>query len=292
MRLRVALAIPLSACLVASPAFAEADWFASLYTGEGVELRADARVFALYAVLNALGYDRAPLARKEPIPKYAFHPVREQVRAKLMALAPTLRQGADAYFDAHPQPIERYVAFAVGGPKGAADLKGFDSVLSNAEAGWNLAGLLADVQGEYRKALKGYLPALDVPLGRARQLLRVPEDSQKTVLIMNLLDGQDEAHGVAGDGGIVVVVGPSDKPNVAAWCGSSRGLFWIRPCPSGPRPVGRGARRSSTMRGRWVPRRPRRVNMRPGCSRMRRPWRRSMRRTPRSTQRHRRGTSG
>src|SRR5437588_717649 len=53
--------------LAPSAARAEADWFASLYTAEGVELRADERVFALYAVLNATGYDEGPVAVEQKL---------------------------------------------------------------------------------------------------------------------------------------------------------------------------------------------------------------------------------
>jgi hypothetical protein len=208
-----------------STAHAEGDWFASLYTGDGVELRADERVFALYTVLNALGYDKAPVSRQNPIPKYAFHPVRQEVRLKVGALDPVVRKQADAFLDAHPQPLQRYLGYALAlGPppfdqppksKEWNELKGFDAVLRNAYGTWNLPELLAQEQGEYRKALRAYLPAIDGPMGKLRKMLRLGDDAAAgTLLVMNLLDAQGEVCGLRSEHGVTIVVGPSDKPNV------------------------------------------------------------------------------
>ncbi len=46
---------PAAPAASASSAVSAGDWFASLYTGEGIELRADERVFALFALFNATG---------------------------------------------------------------------------------------------------------------------------------------------------------------------------------------------------------------------------------------------
>ncbi|MHB8878206.1 MAG: hypothetical protein ACYC8T_31305 [Myxococcaceae bacterium] len=213
------------ALLAAAPSrAAEADWFASLYTGEGIELRADERVFTLYAVLNAMGYDEGPVTRKYPLPKVAFHPVRVQVRAKLLSADPEVRRLADAYFDSHPQPIGRYLAYALASapppfPSGAkakdlADLKGLEGLLSKAHGAWKLDELMGQVQGEYRKALKGYLTAIDAPVVKARKLLKVPANGPESLLVVNLLEAQDDVKGVMADNEVVLVVGPSDKPDV------------------------------------------------------------------------------
>ena len=65
---------PAKAEAAPAPAAVQGDWFASLYTGEGIELRADERVFALFSMLNAVGYDSGPITRKEPVPKVMYHP--------------------------------------------------------------------------------------------------------------------------------------------------------------------------------------------------------------------------
>lgn len=214
--------------LVASPAVAasEGDWFASLFTGEGIELRADERVFALFAVFNALGFDQGPVSRKEPVPKVNYHPVRQQVRARVIGTDPEVRKIADDFLDKHPASLRTYLTWAaLGAPppfatapkskeKEIADLKGFEAVLARAWTGWKLDELMGTVQGEYRKSLKGYLTAIDAPLVSARKILKVPDNGPQSLLVVNLLDAQDMVRGVMGEGEIVLVVGPSDKPNV------------------------------------------------------------------------------
>lgn len=214
------------ALLTAPTAFAnEADWFTSLYSGEGMELRADERIFALYALFNAMGYDEAPVARQFPLPRHQFHPVRQEVRSKLLAADPEVRKQANVFFDQNPRPMDRYVAYAVQSApppfstgakaKELQDVKGLENLLKTAYAQWNLQDLMGEVQGEYRKALKAWLPVVDAPVSRARALLRVP-DATQSLLVMNLLEAENKIVGVMGDGEVVLVVGPSAKPDVQA----------------------------------------------------------------------------
>ncbi len=214
--------------LGSAPAFAasEGDWFASLYTGEGIELRADERVFALFAVLNATGFDQGPVSRKDPVPKVNYHPVRQQVRARVIGGDPDVRRAADEFLDKHPAALRNYLTWAVQGSpppfsaapkskdKELSDLKGFEAVLARAWTGWKLGELMGTVQGEYRKSLKTYLGAIDAPLVKARKILKVPDNGPQSLLVVNLLDTQDMVRGVMGEGEIVLVVGPSEKPNV------------------------------------------------------------------------------
>ncbi len=212
--------------LLAAPAFAssQGDWFASLYTGDGVELRNDERVFTLFAVLNAVGFDQGPVTRKEPVPKVNYHPVRQQVRSHVIGGDPEVRKVADAFFDSHPQALRKYLSYVVGTSqppfaagakaKDLADLKGFEAVLSKAWTGWKLDELESTVLAEYRKALKAYLTVIDAPLAKARGVLKVPEN-QEALVVVNLLDMQDQVRAVQGEAGeAYLVVGPSDKPNV------------------------------------------------------------------------------
>jgi hypothetical protein len=201
----------------------QGDWFASLYTGEGIELRADERVFALFAMLNAVGYDQGPVTRKDPVPKVLYHPVRQQVRQRVIGGDADVRKAADGFLDAHPVGLRKYLQYAVSASpppftSGAAakdlqDLKGLEGVLAKAWSGWKLDELMGTVQGEYRKVLKSYLTAIDAPMQKARDILKVPE-SQQSVLVVNLLDAQNEVRGVQTDAEVVLVVGPADKPNV------------------------------------------------------------------------------
>lgn len=212
--------------LVASPAIAgsKGDWFASLYTGEGVELRNDERVFTLFAIFNAMGFDQGPVTRKDPVPKVIYHPVRQQVRGRVIGGDPEVRKAADAFFDAHPTTLRRYLSYAMGSdqPPFAAgakakelqELKGLEQLLNKAWTGWKLEELMGSVQGDYRKVLKSYLSGTDFPIARARALLKVPEATE-ALIVVNLLDSQDQVRAVSGEAGeAFVIVGPSDKPNV------------------------------------------------------------------------------
>lgn len=226
--MRLARALTALWVFLAAPAFAgtEGDWFASLYTGEGTELRADERVFALYAIFNATGYDVGPVSRKDPVPKVSYHPVRQAVRARVLGGDAEVRKAADAYFDSHPLPMRQYLAWAAvtspppfaSGPKSTdkeiAALKGFEQVLSRAWNGWKLSEVMGQVQADYRKALKAYLNAVDGPLAKAQKALKVPESKAQNVLVLNLLDASDTVRAVRGENEVLLVVGPSDKPNV------------------------------------------------------------------------------
>lgn len=212
--------------VLASPAFAgsKGDWFASLYTGEGVELRNDERVFTLFAIFNAMGFDQGPVTRKDPIPRVVYHPVRQQVRGRVIGGDPEVRKAADAFFDAHPTVIRRYLSYVVASDqppfatgakaKELQELKGLEQLLAKAWTGWKLEELMASVQTDYRKSLKAYLAGTDFPLSRARAMLKVPEN-QDALIIVNLLDAQDQVRAVQGEQGeAFLIVGPSDKPNI------------------------------------------------------------------------------
>lgn len=221
-------ALFLSSLLFVAPAAhaAEEDWFASLYTGEGVELRADARVFTLFAVLNAMGYDAAPLTRQHPLPRYRFHPVRSQVRSKLLSASPEVRSQADAFFDAHPVSVDRYLSYALStsappfesAPKSKEmkDVAGLEALLKNAHSQWKLGELLGEVQSDYRQSLRAYLNVLDAPLASAQKLLKTNEKTAPSLLVVNLLDAENSVRAVSSEKGIVLVVGPSEKPEVEA----------------------------------------------------------------------------
>jgi hypothetical protein len=222
--MRHGLSLASALLLFSPPALADSDWFASLYTGEGVELRADERVFTLFSVLNATGFDDAPVTRQHPVPRRVFHPVRQQVRARVFSGEPALREQAEVFFDAHPAPLDRYLAytlqsapppFASGAKaKELQELKGLEGLLKAAHGGWTLQDAMAQLQGEYRRALRPYLTTLDEPLGKLRTTLKVPESGPATLVVMNLLDAQGSVRGAVSDGEVVLVVGPSEKPNL------------------------------------------------------------------------------
>src|SRR5690606_12062485 len=101
--IRALAAVALCLSLAAS-ARAQDGWATSIYSAGGAELRVDERVFTLFAALNELGYDVAPVTRQHPIPKREFDPVRQAVR-DAASLPPALRAKFEAFFDKNPLPV-------------------------------------------------------------------------------------------------------------------------------------------------------------------------------------------
>ncbi|PZR14004.1 MAG: hypothetical protein DI536_11850 [Archangium gephyra] len=208
------------------PAFAasKGDWFASLYTGEGVELRNDERIFTLFAVFNASGFDAGPVTRKDPVPRIVYHPVRSLVRSRVIGGDPEVKRAAETFFDAHPTALRKYLSYAVAADqppfaagakaKDLQELKGLEAVLAKAWTAWKLEELMGTVQADYRRSLKTYLTVTDAPLTKARATLKIPE-SQEALIVVNLLDATDQVRAVEGENKeAIIIVGPSEKPNV------------------------------------------------------------------------------
>lgn len=218
--------IVLAALALFAPMIARAsdDWASSLYSEGGVEVRADERVFTLFALFNAMGMNDAPILRKDPIPKRDYDPVRERVR-DLLRIDPKLRPEFEAFFDVHPQPIRSYIAFvlALGNPptfeikgplpKEAAGLKGFEKLLARFYESSKIGVLFARETAAQRETLKQFSAMVDKPLQKARDILRDPEtdSSPRLILVVNLLDGRGSGYGVGFPEETYLVVGPLGK---------------------------------------------------------------------------------
>jgi hypothetical protein len=210
----IALAIP-----TAAPA---EDWANSLYTEGGIELRADERVFTLFAALNEMGLDDAPITRKDPIPKREYDAVRQQVR-DVVTLDPALRGKFEAFFDKNPAPLRTYTAYvlalgaapAFAAPeklgKDIAALKGFEALLAEFYAKAGIKKIFDAAQPAHRETLKRYAPVVDKPIAASRDILKAPEtdDSPRLVLVVNLLDGRGTSYGVGTADETWLVVGPA-----------------------------------------------------------------------------------
>ena len=224
--LRRFLALPVLALGVLAPgsAFASQDWFASVYSPQGVEVRADERLFTLFATLNALGYDDAPIVRQYPVARREFSPVRAHVRQALSGLDPKLKDQVSAFFDEHPLALGEYVAYTAQlgpaptftAPAAAqpAQLQGFEKQLAAVYQAAKIHDLFAEVQDAYRNDTKAYLALVDEPLAKARKILRDP--AGRAIVAMNDLDGRGAAQAVPMGSDALLVLGPSPKPDVQA----------------------------------------------------------------------------
>jgi hypothetical protein len=192
------------------------DFYVSLLSDTGVEVVSDERVFALFAALNDLGYNLAPLARKEPIPRAAYAPVRAQVRATAL-MADPLAQKFQAFMDQHPEPLTTYVAFTqalgpapdfavVGKLSGRAEgLTGFQKLLAQFYADAKLGPLYLGLAETLRKNLLSYLPQIDPAFGQADRFL--PKAGTPPVVVINWLDSPTSGFSLSEGGEPTVVVG-------------------------------------------------------------------------------------
>jgi hypothetical protein len=220
-----------SFALLASPCLGAVapDWFASLYTSDGVEIRQDEGIFTLFALLNSTGFDSGQVTRALPFPKVEFGPVRNRVRAAVLGGDSGTRKMVEAFLDAHPVELNRYLSYVL--QDGAApltpseqsermaanstsELKGLDAVLQQVSTNFKIPTLLTASQSDFRTAAKAYLPLLDTPLSKSRKLMKSPVDTQVRVEL-NLLDEPGAVRSARGlRGEFVIVLGPSEKPNI------------------------------------------------------------------------------
>jgi hypothetical protein len=212
-----ALAIPLSSS-------AQDDWATSLYSAGGAELRVDERVFTLFAALNELGYDNAPVTRLDPIPKREFDPVRRAVR-DAAGMEPALRGKFEAFFDKNPLPVRSYLTYALAlgpaptfkapeaPPAGTEPLKGFEALLQEFHTKAKIGSMFHRAVEVHRDAMRAWSAVVDKPLAEAREALGVVEsdDSPMNVVVVNLLDGKGASFGIPMGEDLFLVVGPPGK---------------------------------------------------------------------------------
>lgn len=219
----VALALTTSA-----PAFAQ--WSQALYTEDGVEIGVDGRVFALFAMLNGLGFDDDTVRGPAPVKKPLHAPARVKARQNLGRPGPSFK-ALDAVLAKNPLDKSAYVAAVLElGPAPnfdlPADKAGGASALAkaiapplrewfNEEGG---AGVLKIVGDEAKPAQKKLLPLLDkatkqtfalVRLGDAQDQLLDDTGAQGRVsIILNDLDGHGGVQRVQRGDVTYLVVGP------------------------------------------------------------------------------------
>lgn len=219
------------AALVASPLVlaseARAQWTnaQSLYTEDGVEVGVDGRVFALFAMLNGVGFDDDSLRGPAPVKKPLHTSARQKARQNLGRPGPALK-AFDALLAKNPLDLQAYVAAVLElGP--APNFEDKDaSPLAKALAGpmrdwFNEEGgaqILRVVGEEAKPAQKKLLPLLDkavkgatsvVRLGDAQdQLLDDTGAQGRVVLVLNELDSHGGVQRVQRGDVTYLVAGP------------------------------------------------------------------------------------
>lgn len=222
----LALAIPAILATPASVVAQETDLLASMFTGNGIELRRDDRIFTLFAALNAAGFDRAEQTRTLPFPKRLYHPLRTKIRQTLPRPDSAIVKKVDAFLDAHPLPVEAYVkaALVLGDAPGFEQGEGFPAELDGlgpllAEFA-KAAGLAKNEKANalaYRDELRRLRDAVDEPFLALRAAYLLNEEEAPVLqLVPNPLDAASAAVAIrtADDFHVVVLGAPRPDAQV------------------------------------------------------------------------------
>lgn len=184
-----------------------------LISREGIEVRADQRVYTLFALFNALGYDRESTRGARPLAAPQYDALREAVRHQLATSAFDLGP-ARAYVQGHPDELAAYVRqvvrlgpapdFAAPSAPDRAELAALGQVLERFHH--EVAGRLFEEQREAMRAIaKDWIVALDKATDRSREIVRMSED-ESVELDLELTEGDTASERSR----IIVVVNPLD----------------------------------------------------------------------------------
>lgn len=222
----LALAIAAGALLSTSAA---AQWTkgGSLFTQDGIEISVDARVFAVFAMLNGVGYDGETIHGPPPLRLPQFSEGRQSARNRMGRPGAAVRSFDDVV-KKHPGEPSTYVeaALRLGNaprfepPKGAPKLSVAMSPLLNSwfneEGG---AAIYRQVAGELTGEQKRLLDPLDALGQKLRAAARLGSDedalleedvgpSGRVVVVLNQLDAHGALQRVAVGDVTYVVAGP------------------------------------------------------------------------------------
>lgn len=215
--------------LAAAPASAQ--WQPqSLYTEDGVEVGVDGRVFTLFAMLNALGFDDDTSRGPPPVRKPLHAAARSKARQNLGRPGPSLK-ALEAVLTKNPQERSAYVAAVLElGPAPNFDDKGAGA-LGKAIAGpmrdWfneeGGAGILKIVAEEAKPQQKKLLPLLDKAVKQTHALVRLGDKQDqllddtgaqgRVAIVLNDLDAHGTIQRVQRGDVTYIVVGPPAGEN-------------------------------------------------------------------------------
>lgn len=196
-----------------------------LYSRDGIEVRADERLFTLMALFNALGYDREVAAGPPPLEAPQYGEVRATVRRELQTKGCGSEE-ALALVAAQPRPLAEYVegALLLGPPPlfSASEAPKFMAEWSGVLAKFHAtcgAESFARNRLLLREAAKGRVAWIDAIGDGARKLLRVTDEDEvdlaewteegpRLVVLINPLDQHGTMYFVRGEDVEYVVTGP------------------------------------------------------------------------------------
>jgi hypothetical protein len=205
---------------------AQAQWSsASVFTEDGVELGVEPRIFALFALMNSVGYDKESLFGAGPLERPVYAAAREKLRQNLGRSSS--KELADL-FAKNPGTVQDYVdAVLQLGPAPKFDDKAATSPIARALAGplrewFNEEGgsaLLRNANEEARAAQKRLLPPLAKAIGDVTATVRLGDAADqlldgggaegRVAIVLNDLDAHGAFLIVSSGDTTGIVTGPS-----------------------------------------------------------------------------------
>lgn len=209
---------------------AQAQWSsASVFTEDGVELGVEPRVFAVYALLNAAGYDKESVFGPLPLQRPRFSATREKLRQNIgRSNSPEL----SALIEKNPVSAQVYAAAVLElGPAPRFDDKAATSPLAKALAPllrewFNEEGgsaLLRNANEDARVTQKRLLTTLDAAIKGTTALVRLGDHSDqllddvvgatgRVAIVLNDLDASGTLFVLQAGATTGIITGPARGP--------------------------------------------------------------------------------
>jgi hypothetical protein len=223
--------LPLVAVFLAIPANAAWTNAQSMYTEDGVEIGTDSRVFALFAMLNGLGFDDDTERGPAPLHKPLHASARDKARGNLGRGGGAM-QALEAVIQKNPVERDRYTAAVLElGPAPNFDDAKATSPLAKAIAGplrdWyneeGGAGIQRLITDDAKPTQKKLLPMLDKAVKATTALVRLGDKQDqllddsgaqgRVVVVINDLDAHSTIQRETKGDVTYIVVGPSAGDN-------------------------------------------------------------------------------
>lgn len=226
-----ALALAAGGALLTTSAAAQWSKGGSLFTQDGVEISVDARVFTVFALLNAVGYEHETIHGQPPLRPPQFSEARKGARNRMGRPGAAVRSFEEVV-KKNPGEASTYVEAALrlgnpprftapkGAPKLSAEMAPLMDSWFNEEGG---AAIYRQVAGELTEEQKKILDPLDALGKKLREAARMVSDedalleedvgpSGRVVVILNELDAHGTLQRVPVGDVTYIVAGPrADK---------------------------------------------------------------------------------
>ncbi|MBM4279755.1 MAG: hypothetical protein FJ137_03070 [Deltaproteobacteria bacterium] len=216
----------LFAIVAAASTGARAQWSsASVFTEDGVELGVEPRIFALFALMNSVGYDKETVFGPGPLERPQYAAARDKLRQNL---GRSSSKELAELFEKNPGSVQDYVdAVLQLGPAPRCDDKAATSPLAKALAGplrewFNEEGgsaLLRNAYEDARATQKRLLPPLAKAIGDVTKAVRLGDASDqllddggaqgRVAVVLNDLDAHGAFFVVTADETTGIITGPS-----------------------------------------------------------------------------------